>query len=157
MGIGQFDSRPIGFYELPIDAHHLSLTVTWPQKRFRLSDPDKMTITSLEATVRPIFGPGTLPTFAGLSWDAWLQFQRGTFRPPVWGFRGYVVVGIGQFDSPPTGSNYLATDIQDLLVTIFELFSWLLQKRFRPLVRPRYDDKYRPRSYCFVEQQQCIN
>ena len=43
-----------------------------------------------------------------------------------------------------------------LSLTVFELFSWL-QKRFSPLARPPvqpgYDDKYRSRSYRFVDRQ----
>ena len=52
-------------------------------------------------------------------------------------------------------SYWLTTDTYGLSVTVFELFGWL-QNRFRPSVRPGYDDKYRPRSYSFVERQKSL-
>ena len=57
--IWSFGSPPMGSYQLPVDTYYLSLTVLelfrWLQKRLgpsiRLSDPDMMTNTALEATV----------------------------------------------------------------------------------------------------------
>ena len=40
-------------------------------------------------------------------------------------------------------------------VTVSEWFCWL-QKRFRPPVRSRYDDKYCSRSYRFIERQKLL-
>ena len=75
------------------------------------------------------------------------------YDPSVW---GYVGIGMSAFGSPPVYSYNLPIDTYGLSVTVFELFSWI-RKRFRPSarpsVRPGYDDKYRPRSYRFVERQ----
>ena len=63
-------------------------------------------------------------------------------HPPVWGFgrtcRGWV-----------PGSRL--TPMAYLIPTVFELFSWP-PEAFSP-VGPGYDDKYRCRSYRFVERQ----
>ena len=73
----------------------------------------------------------------------------------VWGTWG---PGMGSFDSPPMESNRNAPHwhIWSISERFFELFTGL-QKHFRPSVRPSvlpgYDDKYRARSYCFVERQ----
>ena len=81
---------------------------------------------------------------------SWLQFERGTFWPTVSGSEN-----VGPFDCPPMGSYWLSIDTYGLSCTALKLFSWL-QKHLRPSVWPGYDNKYRSRSYRFIEQKQRI-
>ena len=62
---------------------------------------------------------------------------------------------MGQLDSSPMGFYWLPIDKYDLSLTVFELIN-RLQKHFRlpaHLTRIGYDDKYRSRSYRFVQRQ----
>ena len=66
---------------------------------------------------------------------------------------GHVGVGGGPFDSPPMDSYELPVDMVYLLP--FSSYSSVQKRSFsavRPSVRPGYDDKYRSKSYRFVDE-----
>ena len=59
-------------------------------------------------------------------------------------------------DSSPVGSYQLPIDTYGISLTIFELFSYLQSVSAHPPVRPGYNDRYRSRSYRFVERQKSV-
>ena len=82
-----------------------------------------------------------------------LNLWSPTYGPSVW---GYVGIGMNSFGCLPMYSNKPSIDTYGLSDTVFELLSWL-QNCFRPPARPGYDNKYRSRSYHFVERQKRSN
>ena len=80
----------------------------------------------------------SIDIFDDLKLVGW-NLKGGHFYPRFRGIGGRTGSGIGPFDNPLMGSYYLPIDIYGLSLTVFQLFS-LLQKHFRPSVRPGYDD-----------------